>query len=232
MHKNCNKNCYETCTCTNVAAGAALACARGTRRGPGHDRSARRYGASRRRPRSNVRAAAITHPGGQTAASAATHAADMEPAAPAALPAVLAAATAAEAASRGLHTGYTERAGQKRCRNGRRAGQNGGNGRRRAARAGVVVVAAAGPGKAVYRRAGPAAGRARGRAHTPPCRHRRDQRPRCPMKDTSPEGDRAEDLPKEDPVPSGLRNGQGTSKACSRSCDLLLNRAMLAAAIW
>ena len=60
--------------------------------------------------RKGARAAAIAHPGGQTAASAAAHAAAMEPAALAALPAALAAAAAAEAASRGLHTGYTERA--------------------------------------------------------------------------------------------------------------------------
>ena len=60
--------------------------------------------------RTGARAAAIAHPGGQTAACAAAHAAAMEPAAPAALPAALAAATAAEAASRRLHTGYTRRA--------------------------------------------------------------------------------------------------------------------------
>ena len=33
------------------------------------------------------------------------------------------------------------------------------------------------------------------------------------MKDTPPEGDRAEDLPKEDPVPSGLRIGHCTSRS-------------------
>ena len=38
------------------------------------------------------------------------------------------------------------RKGQKRCTNGRSAGKKGGNGRRRVARAGVVVLAAAGPG--------------------------------------------------------------------------------------
>ena len=79
------------------------------------------------------------------------------------------------------------------------AGQKGGNGRLRVPRAGVVMVAAAGTGKAACRRAGQAAGRVRGRARSPPCRHRPDRRPRCPMKDTSPEGDRAEDLPKEIP---------------------------------
>ena len=52
-----------------------------------------------RGPNGRARAAAIAHPGGQTAASAAVHAAAMEPAAPATLPA----ATAAEAASRCLH---------------------------------------------------------------------------------------------------------------------------------
>ena len=57
------------------------------------------------------------------------------------------------------------REGQKRCTNGRTAGQNGRNGRRRAARAGVVVLAAAGPGKAACRHAAAAAGRVRGRTY-------------------------------------------------------------------
>ena len=57
------------------------------------------------------------------------------------------------------------RKGQKRCTNGRRVGQKGGNGRRRVARAGVVVLAAAGPGKAACRHASAAAGRVRGRTY-------------------------------------------------------------------
>ena len=36
------------------------------------------------------------------------------------------------------------------------------------------------------------------------------------MKDTPPEGDRAEDLPKEDPVPSGQSSGHGTSRSARR----------------
>ena len=60
--------------------------------------------------RTGVRAAATGHPGGQTATSAAAHAATIEPGAPAALAAALTAAAATGAGSRGLHTGQTERA--------------------------------------------------------------------------------------------------------------------------
>ena len=60
--------------------------------------------------RTGVRAAATGHPGGQTATSAAAHAATIEPGAPAALAAALTAAAATGAGSRGLHTGHTERA--------------------------------------------------------------------------------------------------------------------------
>jgi hypothetical protein len=62
------------------------------------------------------------------------------------------------------HDACTQRTrkGQKRCTNGRRAGQNGGNERRRVVRAGMAVVAAAGPGKAACRHAAAAAGRVQG----------------------------------------------------------------------
>ena len=147
-------------------------------------------------------------------APAAAHAAAIASAAPAALAAALTAKSVARCAARELHTGDTE--GQERRTNGRGAGEKGGNGRRRAARAGVVVVAAAGPGKAACRRAAAAAGRVRGRAMcTPPCRHRPDRRPRCPMKDTPPEGDRAEELPKE--IPSLLGRGAAVARAGARA---------------
>ena len=42
-----------------------------------------------------------------------------------------------------------------------------------------------------------------GHIHTS-CRQRPDRRPRSPLKDTPPEGDRAEDLPKEIPSLLGL----------------------------